>query len=267
MKRLSIIIALFVAVITINAQNNGGLKKINNEAFKYGEFVKYSVYYRSLVTGKLYAGEASLEIKETPKVIGGRNTMHIVGLGKTNKFFNWFFKVTDRYETYLDEEALVPWIFIRRVNEGGYKLEQDIMFNHFTNKATDSKKNKVYDVIPGIQDLLSSYYYARTFDFTNSKKGDEFLVNVFLDWELYPMRIKITGRETIKTTIGSFKCVKFMPMLQVGNVFKAEEDLTFWVTDDKNKIVVLAEANILVGSVKIELMDYKNLANEISIVK
>jgi len=263
MKRIIAMILILISATTLKAQE-AGLKAVKNEAYTYGEFVKYSVYYRSLVTGKIYAGEASLEIKEKPKVIGGRNTMHIVGLGKSNKFFNWFFKVTDRYETYLDEQAIVPWIFIRRVNEGGYKLEQDIMFNHFANKATDSKKNKVYDVTPGAQDLLSSYYYARTYDLSSAKNGNEFLVNVFLDWEMYPMRIKIIGRETIKTSLGTFKCIKFMPMLQVGNVFKAEEDLTFWVTDDKNKIVILAEANILVGSVKIELIEYKNLANPLT---
>lgn len=42
--------------------------------------------------------------------------------------------------------------------------------------------------------------------------------------------------------------------------------MTVWISDDKNKIPILAQAKVLVGSIKMELVDYKNLANPISIV-
>ena len=49
----------------------------------------------------------------------------MVGLGKSTGAFDWFFKVRDRYESYIDQEALVPMAFIRRVDEGGYKINQN----------------------------------------------------------------------------------------------------------------------------------------------
>jgi hypothetical protein len=53
-------------------------------------------------------------------------------------------------------------------------------------------------------------------------------------------------------------------MLLEGRVFKEEEGMTVWVTDDKNRIVVRAEAEILVGSIKMDLKGYSGLANPLS---
>jgi hypothetical protein len=46
-----------------------------------------------------------------------------------------------------------------------------------------------------------------------------------------------------------------------GRVFQEEEDMTVWVSDDKNRIVIRAEAEILVGSLKMDLSGYSGLAN------
>ena len=80
------------------------------------------------------------------------------------------------------------------------------------------------------------------------------------------IQIKFIGKEEIKIRSGTYKCLKFVPVVQEGRIFKEEEDMTVWITDDKNKILILAEAKVLVGSIKMELVDYRNLANPISIV-
>ena len=69
----------------------------------------------------------------------GRETFHVVGIGKTAGISDWIFKVRDRYETYIDEKALVPWLFKRRVNEGGYIINQDYSFDRFNNKVSYRK--------------------------------------------------------------------------------------------------------------------------------
>ena len=49
-------------------------------------------------------------------------------------------KKLDRYETYIDEKSLVPWLFKRRVNEGGYIINQDYSFDRFNNKVITENK-------------------------------------------------------------------------------------------------------------------------------
>lgn len=234
-------------------------RKVNNKAFQEGEFLKYKLAY-----GIISAGEATLEVKKLDRKIKGRNVLHVVGRGYSISAFDWFFKVRDKYETYIDEEGVFPWLFVRRIEEGGYKKEQDYKFFQNKEKVVDVRKKKEYTVPHGIQDMLSSFYYARTIDFSNAKKGDIFQFESFVDGEVYPIRIKYAGKKTIKVDKGKFECLVFNPAVQEGRIFEEDDDLTVYITNDENKIPVLAKAKVLVGSIRMELVDYKNIANPIA---
>jgi hypothetical protein len=226
-----------------------------SSAFKEGEVLSYRLHY-----GFIDAGIAVLEVKPEVMDISGRKVYHIVGNGYSKGTFDWFFKVRDRYETFLDKDAMVPWMFVRRVEEGGYKFNQDYTFNHYTKKV-DVGGGEKYDVPSGVQDMLSSFYAARNLDFTNAKEGDIFSLASFIDKELWPLKIRFIGRETITTDIGKFQALKFRPIVQKGRVFKKEEDLNVWISDDKNHIPLRAQAKILVGSIKLDITNVSNLAN------
>jgi hypothetical protein len=233
---------------------------IQNEAFKPGEKLKFRVHF-----GFIDAGEVTMEINDKYEKFASRNCMHIIGLGKTKGAFDWFFKIRDRYETYLDQEAIVPWFFIRRVQEGGFKLNEDVTFNHF--KGTSTTPRGTFPVPAQIQDLISAYYFSRTFNTTNIKVGDILPINAFIDDVIFPLNIKFMGKEEVKTSMGKFKCLKFKPMLEQGRVFKESEKMTLWITDDKNHIPVRLEAEIIVGSIKMDLLEYSGLTNPIQIEK
>lgn len=248
------------SVITENIQsgiqNAQPLPSKTNVAFKEGELLTYRLHY-----GALNAGVAVLEVKPDLIDVSGRKVYHIVGSGYTTGSADWFFKVRDRYETYLDKDAMLPWLFVRRVDEGGYKFSQDYAFNHYTKKV-DVGNGEKYDVPMGVQDMVSAFYSARNLDLSNAKVGDIYTLECFVDKELWPMKIKFVGREEIKTDIGKFKALKFRPIVQKGRVFKKEEDLNVWVSDDKNHIVLRAQAEILIGSIKMDITKAENLANE-----
>ncbi len=230
----------------------------NNFAFRPGEKLTYRLHY-----GIINAGEAVLEVKPDVLTINGRQIYHIVGTGYTTGSTDWFFKVRDRYETYLDKAALLPWYFVRRVEEGGYKFSQDYSFNHFTKKV-DIGNNQKYDIPDDVQDMVSAFYAARNMDLSRAKTGDVMSMICFMDKELWPMKIKLIGRETIATDIGEIRCLKFRPIVQRGRVFKQEEDMTVWISDDANHLPVRAQADILVGSIKMDLSAVMNLANPLA---
>ena len=242
----------------ISTNNTKDLPNNPNTAFKEGEVLTYRLHY-----GIMDAGVAILEVKPSIMEISGRKVYHIVGNGFSKGTFDWFYKVRDRYETFIDKDALVPWMFVRRVDEGGVKFSQDYVFNHYTKKV-DVGGGEKFDVPNGIQDMLSAFYAARNVDFTNAKEGDVFSINSFIDKELWPLKIKFVGREAIETDIGKFNCLKFRPIVQKGRVFKSEEDLNIWITDDKNHVPLRAQAKILIGSVKMDIISVSNLANETS---
>lgn len=244
-----------------DGDGNVTFKKVENSAFKPGEKLIYRLSY-----GIFDAGEATLTVDETDKEVRGRKLWRVRGIGKTISAFEWFYKVNDRYESYMDAEGLFPWMFVRRVNEGGYTINQDYTFYQHQNKV-DNGEGKKFDVPNMVQDMISSFYYARTLEYDKAKKGDTFLVNIFLDDELYPTQIRYLGKEIIKTRTGKYRCHKFAPVVQEGRVFNSEEDLTVWITDDGNKIPIMARANLKVGSMKMHLVEWAGLANSMALVE
>lgn len=234
------------------------LRNIPHNAFKPGEKLSYVLHY-----GWLNAGVATVELKESPSDMLGRKVLYASAQGNSVGAFNTFFKVRDLYETRFDQQGVFPWIFTRRCDEGGYIINQDYTYLQTQRKVTTQEK-KSFDVPPYAQDMISAFYYARTWDLSNVQPGQEFAMDVFIDNEIWPLKMKFVGNETIKIRNGKYRCLKFQPMVQKGRIFKDNDDLNVWVTDDGNRIPVLVQAKILVGSIKMELSGYEGLVNPIS---
>ena len=57
----------------------------------------------------------------------------------------------------------------------------------------------------------------------------------------------------------------FRPYVQAGRVFKEEESLTVWISDDDNKIPIRLKANLAVGSIKADIDAFRGLKNSFKI--
>ena len=97
--------------------------------------------------------------------------------------------------------------------------------------------------------------------------GQEFVIQTFFDREIYPLKFKFLGKEVVKTKLGAFNCLKFRPMVEKGRVFKEEEDMTLWVSDDQNKVPIRLKTDLLVGSIEMDLVEYKNLVQPLNKVR
>lgn len=227
---------------------------LRNLSFQDGESIGYTVFYNAL---GIYVNAGSATFTVTQEKLNNKPVYHIVGIGSSNTSYDWIFKVRDRYESFIDTTTLQPLKFIRNVDEGGYKTYENINFNIQTNTAITTKG--VYKVPNCVQDVLSSIYYARNINFDNYSIGDKIPFSMFLDNEVYNLYIKYMGRETIKTRYGKFTTIKFKPLLIKGTLFEGGEKMTVWVSDDANHIPLRIESPIVVGSVKVDMMMYKNL--------
>jgi hypothetical protein len=160
-----------------------------------GEVITMKVFYNSIMN--VDAGEATFTT--TLERFNGKMAYHCVGEGKTYAFFDNFFKVRDRYETYIDTATMLPMRFIRNVDEGGYKIYNNVTFNH--NVGTAVSTNGVFQTPKCIQDVISAMYYARNINFDNYKPGDKIPFDMFLDDEVYHLYIRYIGKENVKTRL------------------------------------------------------------------
>jgi hypothetical protein len=119
----------------------------------------------------------------------------------------------------------------------------------------------------GIFDIISAFYYARRVSFKNLKPGDIVQFKTFFDDREFLLEVKFRGIEVIKTSLGKFRCMKFNPLVEPGRVFDTENDVTFWVSDDKNFIPIRMQMNLMVGSFKTDLIEYKGLKYPLPFVK
>ena len=229
----------------------------NYMPFKPGEKLEFRIHY-----GFINAGSASMEVKQSS--VNGKPTYNLICKGQSEGSFDWFFKVRDTYESQFDVKTMNPVTFKRRVSEGGYKINRDYTFYQNDKLIDDGKHNEKILVPANVQDILSAFYYARTIDFSKIKEGDAIELYSYLDYEVWPLKVRFKGIEKVKVGKETFECMRFVPIIQEGRVFKDENDMSVYISNDKNKIPVLAEAEILFGSIKMELTSWEGLAHPLA---
>jgi hypothetical protein len=256
LKPLFLIVALFG--LSFTAKNNNPCN-IRNTAFKADEEVRMKVYYNTL---GMYVGAGEAVFTSSLERYNGKPVYHLVGTGTTYSFFDGFFKVRDKYESYVDTTDLLPYKFVRNIDEGGYKKYNNVTFNHDAKTAVST--NGVFKVTDCIQDVVSMVYYCRNINFDKYKVNDKILFDMFLDDEIFHMYIRYMGKETIKTRYGKFNAIKIKPLLLKGTIFDGGEKMTAWLSDDPNHVLLRAESPIAVGNIKVDMMEYKNLRYPLS---
>lgn len=257
MKRLALIICLSFFSISYG-QNS-------KSAFEPGEWLKFRMHY-----GPLNASYATLQVKNAK--IDDKSVYHVVGHGETTGFASWFFKVDDTYESYFDKKDGKPYRFIRKINEGGYTKDVEINFDHENDKAVfNDKKNKKklnFELKDSIQDLISAFYYLRNnYEPEDLKKGEAIDLKMLYDDDgIFIFKLKYLGKEIVKTKYGKVECLKFRPLVQSGRVFKEQESLSLWVSNDDNRIPIRIKADLAVGAIKADLDGYNGLKHQFKIL-
>ena len=249
-----ILFTLSLAFLTIRLSAVDEFCGVRNTAFQNGEQITFKVFYN--VVG-LYVDAGTAVFSAGLEQMNSRPVYHVVGVGNSNSSYDWIFKVRDRYESYFDTASLKPYKFIRNIDEGGYKKYENISFNHTAGTAISTQG--VVKIPPCVQDVMSTVYYARNINFEKYKPEDKIPFSMFIDNEVYDLYIRYLGREVIKTRYGKFNAHKFKPLLIKGTIFEGGEKMTVWVSDDPNHIPLRIESPISVGSVKVDMMGYRNL--------
>jgi hypothetical protein len=222
-----------------------------------GEWFKFRIHY-----GIVNAGYATLEVKEDVK--NNKKVFHAIGRGYTTGMTKLFFKVDDDYESFFDKETGNPYQYIRKIDEGGYKKNQEGFFNQTNDKILvkdyKNKNEKTFPVPNNVQDILSTFYYLRNHPTIDKLKiGESISIDMFFDEETTKFKLKFIGKEDLETKFGTVSTMIFRPYVQAGRVFKEQESLTVWISDDDNKMPLRIKASLVVGSIKADLDGFKGL--------
>ncbi|MBN2742965.1 uncharacterized protein DUF3108 [Breznakibacter xylanolyticus] len=231
-----------------------------NTSYGPGEFLEYSLNY-----GFIKGGKGILSVKDT--LMNGVKLNHVVARGETVGVADMLFSVRDRYESFINPTNDLPMKSVRSIKEGRYKYYDEVTYNHDSLYVV-SKLKGTQPVPSRIQDILSAFYYARNFKFNDSLKKDEIIeIMTYFSNELFPLRIRYRGIETVSTKFGDVQCYRFSPVTEKGRAFATEDDMHVWISRDANRIPVRIQFDLTVGSFNCVLDNYKNLKNPFTSLK
>lgn len=232
----------------------------NNVSWQGGEEITYKLYYQ-LNFIWIAAGEAVFKIHEHD------DTYHITIKGRTISAFEWFYKVDDTYESYLDKKTLLPVSFSRDIKEGKYEWWDKFTFDQVNRKVhaikgAKDKPNKSYsvDLSDCMHDMISIVYHIRNLDFNSMAEGQKLKVKVFVEEE-YPLEVELTAKnkETKIRNLGIFDTHIIRPEVVSGHFFNEDTRMDVYLSTDLNRIPLMIESPVSVGKVKAVLTKYKGL--------
>ena len=265
--KIRFILILLLSFISLSRLQSQCYKE--NRAFKEGEFLSYEISYN---WGPIWVDAGLVTFSIEQETYGGKPAWHMRSSGRTYKSYDLFFKVTDYYDTWIDPETFHPYEFRRSVYEGGYRLLNTLRYDRtgqtvYSSTKTNNNPVRFDTLRPAscVYNPLLSVYIARTLDISSLKHDARIPVTVMIDDSTYSIYIRYLGKDVVENRDGKrYRCTKFSAYMVKGTIFRGDEDVLVWVTDDENRIPVYIEAKILVGTVKAYLKDMRGLRNPLS---
>jgi len=241
-------------------------------AYQKGENIKYIIHYDwGLVSTDVGWGEAKLD--ET--TFDGKDVFLCDVYGQTTKIWDKIFKVREHFQSWFTCDGLVPYKFTRDTHEDKYVANNVYLFRW--NKAEPYIEADVYSSHSGQRnlelpldhntyDLPTLFYLARNMDFDAVEPGVKHPMTFAIDDDVYHVYFILIGREQKKVKgLGTVNTIKFAARLIAGEVFKGDQDMFIWVSDDDNRVPVYFEAPIWIGTVNGRLAEYSGLKYDIKL--
>jgi hypothetical protein len=200
------------------------------------------------------AGVVEFNIKDSDKY---RDAIEIKAVGSSLPSWDWVFRLRDTLTSHFNPHTFYPYESSRKAHEGSYHKTFDYIWDYsqkkvFANieKIDKYKRKDTIDLQPDTYDMISIAWKVRELDYDKFVPDEKIPIKILLDDKIYDIYVRYHGTETIKINRKKRECYVFSPMLVEGDVFKKGENMKVWVSKDSQRLPLMVEAKILVGSIK-----------------
>lgn len=257
------LLVFFLAPLTIsNAQC-----KIVNTAFTSGEEIQYDLYF-NLGIFNARAGKGSLTV--TDANYRGENAYKMVMMLNTSGLAGTFYTVQDTLTSYIDKD-LRPLLFTKEAVEGkDYSVERQsytydgdkISIRAIRHWNGEESFDEVVVTDECTYDYLSVLAYVRNLDFTGMSPGDRNYIRFISGKRAVNMYVNYLGISTVKANDGKNYEVINISMTIHDDAFTNQKDaLKASVTNDANRVPVIIDTSLKLGSVKAVLRQVTGVRN------
>lgn len=237
--------------------------------FGAGERLLYTVSYRAAMWPNTDMGDVVLAV--TADEAGGEQALRIDARATVKGVFSWFYELDDRYSSWLRTTDLRPVLARAELLEGDYRFSSEFRYDWAQDVARNSYRNHARRRIPvdttvtlegAAMDGVSLFYNLRSQDLDAYREGEVRTLALLLKDKVQYVQYTYYGRDTVKVKgLGKVRALKFSCQLINDDADSFEDGSEFfvWISDDHNKIPVLLESPLRVGSVRARLVSYDGL--------
>lgn len=226
-------------------------------AYNPGEYIRYRVHY-----GIFNAGEAIMKLTDKYYLVNNKVCYRAEITGNSTGAFDKIIRIRDVWGSYFDSVQYQPQKSFRSIQENKYRKREETFFDYSKNQARLQVENdtaKLVPFTPGVQDIVSGYYFLRLLNYNNIRKNDTLKMSGIFENKTYPFNILYLGKTKVKTKFGKANAFVISPVMPENKLFKGKHPIRMWISDDQNRIPLKIEAELLLGSVEMDVMDYSGL--------
>lgn len=256
MKNQTVYIFLFLgSFLSVLAQENNPLVG--------GENLKYRIHL-----GFINAAEASIKSSPSTSQLGDNTVRKIEIEGKTTGVLELFSPLRDYWSALLDTQTSLPIKTEMRKKEGRYRKEEVVLYQMDKGFAriTSPQNKPVVSTIAGPKDLLdliSAYYFLRSKPIADKKPGARWAAQVLVDSKIYEIVLVVKSKELLETGLGKVASIRTSILLPKNNLFKEDDAIRLWISDDEYQVPLKVEVNLKIGFLAIDLIDYSIMGKKV----
>ena len=271
MRSLRTILAAFLVGIGLSASAQGTKclpsRTDGVEPFKAGEKIVFNISYNWHAV-QTDVAKGTLTAKQ--ETLNGEKVWHTSMSMQTAPFFDVFFKIREKFDSWFALKGVEPRKFYRDTKEGDYYAINDYIYDRqagviHANLDYSNREKSTVDIPYGdcTYDVTALFYFARRMDFANMKAGTVQKISIAIDKDVLQVNLTYRGKENkYVRSIGTIAAHKVGISLKKGDVFEGNEDAILWFSDDDNRVPVAFMAPLKVGAMNGRLASYEGLAHD-----
>jgi hypothetical protein len=240
----SLCIALDGNATAVAPQGAASAERNEPRPFKVGEELVYSVHF-----GKLRVGKARMSVVGIEDIRGFPSYHLVFTLDGGIPFF----RVNDRYESWIDTLTLASRRYVQEIREGRYR--RDTRYEIYPEQKQYRENNDTLQAsVEAPLDEGSFIYFMRT---VRVSVGQTREFHQYFKPDRNPVVIRALRRDTVEVPSGRYPTVVVRPSIQARGIFAEGGEAELWLSDDTDRVLVQLKTRFAGFSLSLLLTEFR----------
>ncbi|MFY0601621.1 MAG: DUF3108 domain-containing protein [Cyclobacteriaceae bacterium] len=238
---------------------------------EFSEYAKYGgerLVYRVSYGGWFTLGRSTIEVDSTSVEIRGEKHINAMANIKITWLLSLINSMDDKYRVQLRMKDLRPAFSETHTERKGKPWIQKTFFDYdsmqmrITNHSSGEvipHKHWELPISGTTYDIVGSFLLFREVNWNDMKIGDSLKIKTLEGHKVWDFGVEYGGLEYIKFQGERKLAYKIIGLFPITSTFLREKAVTFWaIQKGKITLPVLMEANLSIGKIKADLVDFNH---------